>query len=247
MSISLNFEPVDISWQPCLQQALKQVEPAYLNTLSQKSGWLPGGKNIFNAFSLPLTKVEYILFGESPYPRAESANGYAFWDNAVKEIWSNNGLSKSVNRATSLRNFIKMLLVAENELTANDLSQAAIAKVNKHRYVQKLNELFSNMQKKGFLLLNASLVLSDTSVNKEARYWLPFMQTILAYLSKQRPAVKLLLFGNIAKIISKMSVSQPFDCLISEHPYNVSFITNRDIVELFNPLHLLIKEKDCSN
>ena len=56
-------------------------------------------------------QVNYVLFGES-LPRRASANGYAFWDAAVK-IMVSFGNSKTVNRATSLLNILKMLLIAE--------------------------------------------------------------------------------------------------------------------------------------
>src|SRR5690349_3968920 len=104
------------SWQSCLHSALQSMDKAYLDALASTPDWLPGPDKIFNAFSLPVSKVNYLLFGESPYPRAASANGYAFWDAAVSDLWSPQGLSKKVNRATSLRNFLKMLLVAEGLL-----------------------------------------------------------------------------------------------------------------------------------
>src|SRR5476651_2063113 len=102
-----NLDPVDPSFRPIIQQALTSLDKTYLDALTQSDQWLPGPKQIFNAFSLPLDKVNYVLFGESPYPRAQSANGYAFWDAAVKNLWSEKGMTKEVNRATSLRNFLK--------------------------------------------------------------------------------------------------------------------------------------------
>src|SRR5690348_6563289 len=96
---SLNLNTVDNSWKSCITDALNQLDPQYLEKLLQNEHWLPGPDKIFNAFSLPVDKVNYVLFGESPYPRAHSANGYAFWDAAVAELWSPTGLSKPVNRA----------------------------------------------------------------------------------------------------------------------------------------------------
>src|SRR3989338_10453380 len=77
----------DSSWHVLLHHACAQLPKAYLDFLSTHA-WLPGPEKIFNAFCLPLAKTKYILYGESPYPRAASANGFAFWDGAVKEIWS---------------------------------------------------------------------------------------------------------------------------------------------------------------
>lgn len=222
-------------WRPLLNSCLETMDSRYLTHLCQDSGWLPGKNALFNAFSQPLSMTQYILFGESPYPRSESANGYAFWDANVSEIWSEKGLSKAVNRATSLRNLIKMLLVARGDLT-DDLSQQAILKVDKSYLVRHLGQVFENFIAQGFLLLNASLVLSNESVNHDALHWQGFMDQLLFQLSQIKPSIKLLLFGKIA---NRINGQQSFDCLKAEHPYNLSFIKNADVLEFFKPYDLL--------
>ena len=74
------------TWHPRLTNALGAMDPTYLASLKQSNIWLPGMQYLLAAFSEPLTSTRYILFGESPYPRAESANGQAFWDAAVGDI-----------------------------------------------------------------------------------------------------------------------------------------------------------------
>ena len=110
MHTLFNLKHIHPQWHQILNKALQQVEPDYLRQLQSSLNWLPGIENLFAAFSQPLSSTRYILLGESPYPRKQSANGYAFWDGAVGSLWSPTGLSKEVNRATSLRNLIKMLL-----------------------------------------------------------------------------------------------------------------------------------------
>ncbi|EKD75817.1 MAG: Uracil DNA glycosylase [uncultured bacterium] len=234
----LNTSVIHTSWQPLLSSALTKLDPAYLTSLND-STWLPGPEAIFNAFSLPLPKTQYILFGESPYPRALSANGYAFWDAQVLELWSETGFDSRVNRATSLRNFLKMLLVAEGKLSPDDVSQNAIAALNKNSLVQTCSSLFSNFIKKGFLLLNASLVLSSHNITDDAKAWRPFMERLLENLTLENKKIKLLLFGRIANEILKFPVSAHFTIITAEHPYNLSFIKNEKIINLFKDLHLL--------
>lgn len=227
------------SWQPLLSKACAKLDPNYLKQLAQDPSWLPGADAIFNAFSLPLANTRYILFGESPYPRKASANGYAFWDARVTDLWSATGLSTQVNRATSLRNFIKMLLVAAGSLQPHDTSQTAIAALDKGELVQSNDELFANLQQQGFLLLNACLALREQNKQRDARYWLPFMQTLLAEIQTLKPEIELILFGAIAKTILDLPASQTFKTLQSEHPYNISFIHNPEILAFFKPLALL--------
>lgn len=237
----MNIYNTHSSWQKHLDLALQSMDSHYLASLTQTNNWLPGIDHIFNAFSLPLQQVHYILLGESPYPRAQSANGYAFWDAAVKDIWSPTGLSKPVNRATSLRNIIKMLLVAEGALNPHHTSQTDIACIDKKNFAQTNAELFTHLLEKGFLLLNTSLVFQKDRVKKDARLWRPFLEYIVNVLMQKRPQAKWILFGRIAHELDDI-INQPgLKKLCAEHPYNHSFITNEEVLTFFRPLHLLNK------
>ncbi len=243
MTTQLGFNTVAPSWLPCLQRGLSQMNPDYLAHLTQSNHWLPGAEKIFNAFSLPLDQVNYVLFGESPYPRKASANGYAFWDADVNELWSSIGLSKKVNRATSLRNMLKMLLIAEGYLDKQHTTQQDIAAIEKSTLIQTNNEFFTQLLHKGFLLLNATPVLQEDSPQKDARAWRPFIKELLAYLLEKQPHVTFILMGRIAKEIEQLLPPKPVSTLYVEHPYNISFITNPKVIDFFTPLHLLKKQE----
>lgn len=231
---------VDVSWHSILEKALTTMDQSYLKNLLDTDDWLPGSNQIFNAFSLPLDSTRYILFGESPYPRAQSANGYAFWDAAVDTVWSDHGLSKAVNRATSLRNIMKMLLVADNKLAPHNTSKEEIIKLDKSNYISTLKDLFNNLNEHGVLLLNATPVLHQGKVKEDSRHWLVFVETLLKEL-QGRP-IQLVLLGKIAQVINKLEVAAHFKQLQAEHPYNLSFIQNPTVVAFFKPLNLLQAE-----
>lgn len=221
-------------WHEILKKSLSMMDISYLKMLENDSQWLPGKECLLKAFTLPLQQTRFILLGESPYPRKESANGLAFCDAAVGEIWSKTGLSKGVNKATSLRNIIKMLLYARKDL-GNDFSQGAISRLEKKIYVQTLEELFNNFMNEGVLLLNASLVFSQGQVQFHAKHWRVFINALLNELVDKKSDIQLILFGNIAK-----KVTVPLStALIAEHPFNLSFITNQEVVNFFKPLELL--------
>ena len=223
------------TWHAGIKMALSHMNQDYLLQLSASELWLPGWDCLFAAFSQPLDCVKYILLGESPYPRKESANGYAFWDAAVQNLWSNTGFHTKVNRATSLRNLLKMLLYARHDLQ-NDFSQPTIAALDKNPYVSTLPQLFQNLLNHGFLLLNASLVYEFKRVPYHAKHWRPFMNAILQYLQQFNPQIKLILLGNIAQ---KIAPQHLFACFAAEHPYQVSFIRNPDVLAFFQPFNLL--------
>lgn len=230
------------SWQDNVNRALKQLSPAYLKFLEQDINYFPNGNNFLNAFhDLPKNKTKFILFGQEPYPREKSASGFAFIDKAVKNLYSEKGLSKEVNQATSLRNFIKMLFVASGKLQTTNLTQKAIASVDKKRMISSIFELKENFKKNGVLLLNVSLVFTT---KEEASFHIkefkPFMKSLLEDLSSEK--YELILFGNIAKDIKLLlPENHNFTFFESMHPYNISFINNQDVLKYFSSMDLLTK------
>jgi uracil-DNA glycosylase len=241
------------SWQPELKLALQRVheaDPTYLPALA-KDHYLPTQGRLFAAFQQPLDAVKYVLVGEGPYPREESATGVCFMDGAVKDLWSEKGLSKPVNRATSLRNFMKMLLVADGSLEVGRTSGEALAHIaqqarnDKPVYIQTLPDLQEKLTQSGFLLLNASLVYRPhVAPAKDAKAWRPFLERVLIALDehagkKGRLPPTLVLWGKIAELVGSIPTNAHFPKAISEHPYNISFIASPTMQALFKPMGLL--------
>jgi uracil-DNA glycosylase len=96
------------------------------------------------------------------------------------------------------------------------------------------------MMAKGILLLNASLVYSEGKIPYHARLWRPFIVSLIDQLALIKPQVELILLGKIAESIpgDKLNIG-----LFAEHPYNISFITNKRVLEFFSPLDLLLNDK----
>jgi uracil-DNA glycosylase len=238
------------SWHVILRAGLDAVaraNPAYLPALALDA-YLPTEQRLFAAFALPLSEVRYVLVGEGPYPRAESATGVCFMDGAVGSLWCADGLSKPVNKATSLRNFMKMLLVADGQLSPDETGGAAMAPVaasaSGNGSIQTLAQLQDNLIGHGFLLLNASLIFRTTVAPViDARAWLPFLQTVLDALLNKEAAPTLVLWGKIAEQIRKLPAVEKFPQLVSEHPYNLSFIQHAGMQDFFRPMRLLSAKK----
>lgn len=233
-------------WHPIIHNALLTMNEAYLYELFNSKQWLPGIDRLFAAFNRDLLNCHYILFGESPYPRQNSANGIAFYDAAVTNIWSEKGLSKSVNKATSLRNIFKMVLLAEGHLQfdkQSKITQQSIANLDKESLITTLESFFKNLENKGFLLLNATPVLSKTyTPQQEAKFWQPFIESLLAQIiTEKKDPPQLILWGKIAEKIAPMPVTANYIKIITEHPYNISFIQNKDMFALFSELKVLQK------
>jgi uracil-DNA glycosylase len=238
------------AWRPVLLrglEALNAVDPSYLPALANDD-FLPTQGRLFAAFDQPLDKVRYVLVGEGPYPRESSATGVCFMDGAVKELWSAQGLSKPVNRATSLRNFMKMLMVADGLLAPDSTGSESVAVVSAQamspgsEFIQTLPDLQHSLTEHGFLLLNAALVYRNhVPPVKEAKAWRPLLQAVLEALADRPglPPPTLVLWGRIAQWLEDLPVVDRFPRLAAEHPYNLSFIQNRTMQDLFGPMDLL--------
>lgn len=245
-SILQALDLADTSWRPILLDGLSAVaraNPDYLPTLAQDT-YLPTDNRLFAAFAQPLEKVRYVLVGEGPYPRAESATGVCFMDGAVGELWSETGLSKPVNRATSLRNFMKMLLVADGQLQSGTTGGAAMVPVAQAARaggaIQTLVQLQDKLTDRGFLLLNAALVFrKHVKPVIDGRAWQPLLQTVLAALAQQAEPPTLVLWGKIAEQLQRLPETAAFPQAVAEHPYNLTFIDNQAMQQLFGPMQLL--------
>lgn len=232
---------INNSWQDIVKKSLNHLDDSYLEFLINDKNYFPNIDNFLNAFkTLPKEKTKYILFGQDPYPREQSAIGYAFIDGDVKSLWDEkNGLSKEVNKATSLRNFMKMLLVANGTLK-EDTSKEAIVKVDKSDYIDSILSLRDNFEKNGVLLLNTALIFTTKDDSKyHVKQFKPFIKKFLEQIKDEN--ITLILFGSMAKEIDKIENSQYLDKFVCEHPYNTSFITNQEVQDFFTPMALLDK------
>jgi uracil-DNA glycosylase len=255
-SFNAMIEVAHPSWRPVILAGLEAIETAYPDYLAAlaKDHYLPNGGRVFAAFAQPMDAVRYVLVGEGPYPRPDSATGVCFMDGAVSQLWSEKGLSKPVNRATSLRNFMKMLLVADGQLKVEQTTGEVLADVA-HRarasdeMIQTLPALQANLTAQGFLLLNATLVFrADMPPVREAKAWLPFLQVVLAALAdhaerKGKEPPTLVLWGKIAVQLDALPANSRFPRKTSEHPYNLSFIANPVMQKLFGSMRLLYKQQ----
>ncbi len=240
----LDLNGVHPQWRAPLTRALARLEPGYLEELLNQPDWLPGPARLLAAFRRDRAGCRYLLFGESPYPRAASANGIAFQDAAVTSLWSESGLSKAVNRATSLRNLLKTALIAEGliqPMPDGSVPQSRIAALDKSGLTASLDELFQRLEACGVLAFNALPVLRDGhSKAREARRWEGFLDRLLEELRDDD--ITLILWGRIAERILALPGARGHAVLQAEHPYNLGFIHNPEMQALFARWRLLHRE-----
>lgn len=257
--LALIVSAVRPDWRPIVERSLLAMDPVYLVELLRVRTWLPTPPDrMLAAFgTVPLAMTRYILVGESPFPRRQSALGIAFLDGAVADLWSDDGgLSKLVNRATSLRNLIKAMLVAEGRLAAGFTHKNAVQNAyDTSCHVQTLKEVFENMYYQGVLPVNFTPVLrlaqgargvSEDRKNAvwehrpaEGAHWIPFWRTLFESLSTRSEKPTIVAFGKQAQVVTIMAKRYDFATVSAEHPYNLSFISNPTVLQFLTPLRLL--------
>ena len=123
------------------------------------------------------------------------------------------------------------------------ITQAAIAAVDKSQLVQTMAQLFDNLEAAGLLMLNATPVLHPArKPREEAKYWSEFLNQLLLLTAQQSSQrLTLILWGKVANLIATLPAGGAFDHLICEHPYNLSFIDNPEMQNLFAELRILGK------
>jgi uracil-DNA glycosylase len=143
---------------------------------------------------------------------------------------------------------MKMLMVADGLLAPDSTGSESVAVVSAQamclgsEFIQTLPDLQHSLTEHGFLLLNAALVYrTHVAPVKEAKAWRPLLQAVLEALANRPglPPPTLVLWGRIAQWLEDLPVVDRFPRLAAEHPYNLSFIQNRTMQDLFGPMHLL--------
>ena len=242
LKIARKLVYVGNDWYDILVDAMAEMDYTYLKFLETNKEYIPD-KNVFlNAFQrLSYGKTRYVLFGQDPYPRKESAIGEAFIDGAVTDLWSATGLSKAVNRATSLRNIMKMLLLTHGYLSDSGITQKEIAKIDKTGLISSILDLRDNFVKNGVLLLNTSLVFTSSKDTMfHTAKWKPFIRRILAALDDD---VVLILLGNFAKrYVGGLTEARKFKKVEFDHPFNMSFVRSSEVQSFFKRFGLIYKD-----
>lgn len=160
---------------------------------------LPSLENTFVALNnIKHNEVQVVIFGQDPYPREQSAIGYAFWDGAVKS-WDD-ALSPSI------RNIFKSVLVSKNYVEST-AKIAEIRKVVKKENILGPDDFFKNSIKQGVLWLNASLTF--TSVDKKdlerhLKFWKPIIEKIIEVLVNENEKLVFIFWGSKAKDFQKI-------------------------------------------
>eukprot|EP01012_Entosiphon_sulcatum_P034098 TRINITY_DN4319_c0_g1_i1.p1 TRINITY_DN4319_c0_g1~~TRINITY_DN4319_c0_g1_i1.p1 ORF type:complete len:627 (+),score=102.66 TRINITY_DN4319_c0_g1_i1:20-1900(+) len=128
-----------------------------------------------------------VIFGQSPYPRVESATGIAMFDNTFTE-WQ----SPRFSRVNSIRCIMKAACKWKG-CCSKDPTVSEIKDALKAQKIVQPPEWFQAMLTQGVLLLNAGLTSSSAegaSASKHVTFWRPVVKAILHAILKAKSETK---------------------------------------------------------
>jgi uracil DNA glycosylase len=131
----------------------------------------------------PAHKWKVVVFGQNPYPRAESATGIAMFDNTFHD-WADS----QFGRVVSIRCIIKAAAMWKYGIAKKTPIADIRALLKKQDTVQP-PEWFQAMLTQGVLLLNASLTASadgSLGTDQHTTFWRPVVETIVEEILRSK-------------------------------------------------------------
>jgi uracil DNA glycosylase len=131
----------------------------------------------------PPHKWKVVVFGQNPYPRAESATGIAMFDNTFHD-WDNSQFGKVI----SIRCIIKAAAMWKHGIPKKTPIANIRALLKEHDTVQP-PEWFQAMLTQGVLLLNAALTANSDgamATDEHTAFWRPVVEKLVEEILKAK-------------------------------------------------------------
>ncbi len=192
------------AWEPLLSPALVASPDVHTFLAPTRAREIvPVRELTFQALKAnPPSRVRVVVFGQSPYPRVESATGIAMFDNSFTD-WNDAKFGK----VTSIRCIVKAAAMREHGVPKATSTAELRALIARHGVVPPA-EWFQSMLVQGVLLLNASLTASTNdsiSTAAHAAFWKPTVLRIVEGIlaARRDEGVVFAWWGTHAKALRK--------------------------------------------
>lgn len=189
----INSEYSDFFCDSTIREVSEKIEKI------SKTAFAPAEKDIFKAFSTPLSEAKVVIIGQDPYFQAGAATGLAF------EV-GNIGSWKEPFKQRSLQNIVRNIY---ESYTGERKNFSAIRdEIEKELFkIAEPSQIFKLWQKQGVMLLNSYLTVkidndsnTGTSHKKE---WEEFFCRLIKFISKKNSNIIYFLWGAHAQSYKK--------------------------------------------
>ncbi|MEU4085870.1 ADP-ribosyltransferase domain-containing protein [Streptomyces aureus] len=185
LALSELFDGGGEAWLPLLKPVIEaQPDAARFIGKGRSHEVVPVRELTFQALKPnPPHKWKVVVFGQNPYPRAESATGIAMFDNTFSD-WKDS----QFGRVVSIRCLIKAAAMWKYGI-AKKTPIADVRALLKERDTVQPPEWFQAMLTQGVLLLNASLTASGDGAmgpDQHTAFWRPVAERIVEEILKAK-------------------------------------------------------------
>ena len=232
-----SIDNIDNSWNDFLNlevvTLLKNIEK---NILESKQEFTPETDKVLKFLKVPIADVKVIILGQDPYSQKGVATGRAFEVGTLKS-WND----KFSN--ISLKNIIRAIYFAYNNeyLKYSEIKD----KIGKTFFLKSPYDLFVEFEKQGVLLLNTSFTCELGKSNSHEKYWNPFTNSLLNYITKTNPDIIWFLWGNNAKsIVADITIEKKIETM---HPMMCYAKPGRNDDFLFGKINAFKETKHLIN
>ncbi|MFC4111597.1 ADP-ribosyltransferase domain-containing protein [Nonomuraea zeae] len=172
-------------WLPLLKPVIEaQPNAATFIGLNRSPQAVPVRELTFQALKPnPPHKWKVVVFGQNPYPRAESATGIAMFDNTFHD-WADSQFGKVI----TIRCIIKAAAMWKHGIPKKTPIADIRALLKQHDTVQP-PEWFQAMLTQGVLLLNAALTASSDgamATDRHTAFWRPVVERLVEEILKAK-------------------------------------------------------------
>ncbi len=184
------MDTIHTSWIPFFKknESLLQSIEKKINEISVSSIYPPQEQR-YRVFEKDVCKIKIVLIGQDPYHGKNQANGLSF------------AVSKNIKIPPSLVNIYK-------EIQSN---------FPERNYEFHHGDISRWFHEEDIFLLNASLSVEEGKPGIHLKYWEPFTNDVIQYISEKNKYCVFLLFGNYAIAKSKF-IENKEQILSTSHP-----------------------------
>ena len=154
----------------------------------------PKEKLIFKVLTEPLSAQKVCIPAKEPYTQGNVATGLAF--EMEKSSWTDPEVSNT------LRNILKLLYKTYMG-TSKDLNYIREDIEKKNFNILPPDRLFKYWEKNGVMLLNIVMTISETKAADHSKFWIPFTQELMEFISERNKNIVYFLWGKDVHILEK--------------------------------------------
>jgi len=173
---------LDSSWKPILSSLYQEPFLTLKNEILPNISYYPTEDKIFNVFQMPLKDIKVVILDLEP--KFNTSTGYAF------------ATTMDYGYTSSLRN-IREELNFEFILSLNDDLATPNWRTLEH------------WREQGIFLLNLSLTADLDKTGEHLKYWQPFIERVIQYISSSNQNIIWLLWGGRAQSFTNC-IYEPF-------------------------------------